>query len=56
MEAFLMGGKKDYHYRFKDVPCKFKLGRIKCTYFGPFFPYFPFHLLSMKILSFKKMP
>ena len=37
MEAFLMGGKKDYRYRFKDVPLKFKLGRIKCTYLGTFF-------------------
>lgn len=41
MEAFLMGEEKEYCYCLKDVPLKFKLGRIKCTYFGTRF-LFPF--------------
>lgn len=50
--------KKEYCYGLKDVPLKFKLGRIKSTYFRTFsfsfFSYFPFLLISMKIMIFQK--
>lgn len=54
--SVLDAGKKDYPYCLKDIPLKFKLGRIKCTYFRTFFSYVPFHLLSTEIMSFKEMP
>ena len=51
-----MGGERTIVIALKVYHVNINWGELNVPIGGLFFSYFPFHLLSMKILSFKKTP